>query len=129
MSRQSWRKKVRIIKPSGRVVQNTREYGLFLLESGLAELVREEKRFTVRLIDNSNFKEELRYSSGRPAETIPNPAKLGTFLPTGQQRCRPPRTKLSKEEKDFSRYKQEYRLPSEEAEKQTASLGSGTIRM
>ncbi len=107
MPRQSWRKKVRIIKPNGKIVRDTREFGEYLLESGLAEAVPEERRFTIRLIDTSNYKEELTYSSGRPLKTVHNPTRPGTFLPGGK-RCRPPRQKFSEEEEDFQEYKHDY---------------------
>ncbi len=107
MPRQSWRKKVRIIKPNGKIVRDTREYGEYLLESGLAEPVPEEKRFTVRLIDTSDYKEELRYVSGRPLKAEHNPTRPGSFLPGGK-RCRPPRQQLDEEEEQFQEYKREY---------------------
>ena len=98
---------MRIILPSGKVVQDIKEYGEYLLESGLAEPVPEEKRFTVRLIDTSNHKEELKQSSGRPLKAVHNPARPGTFLPGGK-RCRPPRQKLGEEEQEFQEYKRTY---------------------
>ncbi len=107
MPRQSWRKKVRIIKPNGKIVRDTREFGEYLLESGLAEPVPEERRFTIRLIDTSNYKEELTYSSGRPLKTVHNPTRPGTFLPGGK-RCKPPRQKVSKDEEEFQKYKSTY---------------------
>lgn len=98
---------MRIILPNGKTVQDTKEYGEYLLEFGLAEPVPKEKRFTVRLIDTSNYKEELKYSSGRPLKSVHNPTRPGTFL-LGGKRCRPPRQKLSEKEEEFQEYKREY---------------------
>lgn len=107
MPRQYWKRQVRIIRPNGRVVRDTQEYGKYLLEAGLAEPVPEEKRFTVRLIDTSNFKEELVYARGRPLKAIPSPENPDRFCPK-RKRCRPPRLKLSEEEKEFRSYKRTY---------------------
>ena len=104
MPRQSWRKKVRSILPNGRVIQETKKHGEHLLETGQAELVPKERRFTVRLIDVSNYKEELKYVSGRPLKATHNRTNLGTFLPGGK-RCRPPRQQISEVEKEFRDYK------------------------
>ena len=104
MPRQYWRKQVRIILPNGKVIQAAKKYGEHLLETNQAEPVPEEKRFTVRLIDFSGYKEELKYVSGRPLSAKPNPTNPGTLLPGGK-RCRPPRQQLSEEEKEFQDYK------------------------
>ncbi len=111
MPRQSWRKKVRIIKPNGKIVRDTREFGEYLLESGLAEAVPEEKRFTVRLIDTSNYKEELRHASGRRVVNTKSKSvrkNLAVVTASDTHRFRPPRQKLSEEEEEFQEYKRDY---------------------
>ncbi len=104
--RKYWKKQVRIILPNGKIYHDTKEYGLELLRSGRAEAV-EHPRFTVRLIDTSDYKEELRYVSGRPLKAVHNPTRPGTFLPGGK-RCRTPRQKLSEDEEQFQEYKSTY---------------------
>ena len=50
MTRQYWKKQVRIILTSGKVIQQPKAVGIRLMRSGQALLVPEEARFTVRML-------------------------------------------------------------------------------
>ncbi len=50
MTRQFWKKQVRVILPNGRVIRRPRQVGEKLIKDGSAILVKEERRFTVRLL-------------------------------------------------------------------------------
>ena len=108
--RKYWKKQVRIILPNGRIYHDTREYGVELLRSGRAEPV-EHTRFTVRLSDTSNYKEELRHASGtRVVNTKSKAVRKNLAVVTGRDthRFRPPRQKLTEEEQEFQEYKRDY---------------------
>ncbi len=50
MTRQFWKKQVRVILTNGTILQRPRQVGERLIKDGSAILVKGERRFTVRLL-------------------------------------------------------------------------------
>ncbi len=108
-----------------------------MLNAGEAELVY-ELPLTIRIIEKTEYHEELRYQRGRRVEVSKRPSLdddgkypdqdwEGTFeLPdratTGRKslRCRPPRHRIDERERDFQRYKTGWLRRRGEEEKKRA---------
>jgi len=111
-----------------------------MLEAGDAELIHKIP-LTIRIIDETEYREELQYQRGRRVEVTKGPSPddrypdqdwEGEFEPierptTGRRsvRCKPPRHRIDQVERDFQRYKTGWLRRRGEKELERAKKRSG----
>ncbi len=136
------RQRARVITPSNRERFISYHLARSMLEAGDAELVHKIP-LTVRIIDKTEYREELRYQRGRQVgvSKCPSPGECNKYpdqdwegkfeLPdlatTGRKsvRCRPPRHPICEDEREFQRYKTGFLRRQSEEEADRVRLRSG----
>ena len=117
MSRQHWKKKVRLLDLSGRSSYITETKAQKLIDAGDAEVLYEVP-LTIRTIDKVGYKEDLRRETGRVVKVSKGAALYQYDIdPSAQERlkqpatarrdtrCKAPRHHIPQVEREFQRYK------------------------